>query len=317
MKDRTNGAYDRLEASLQQIPRDLGRTPKAVLVISGHWEEPEFTVMTTARPPMIYDYYGFPEHTYKIQYPAPGAPETAERVRQLIAAAGIPVGVDNARGFDHGTFSPLVAIYPQADVPVFQLSMKNGYDPAAHLAVGRALAPLREEGVLIVGSGLSYHNLREFGPQARQPSAAFDQWLDETLVAFDARAARCPIAGLGQSPVGARRPSARGPSAAADGGGGRGRARERDPRSITRTRSWAASPCRASGSARPELARPAPKRSDHGAEQRADAGRQRHRQRAPERDAQRARHHAGAAGAGRRSRPAARGTAARCPRPAG
>ena len=182
MKDQTNGAYDRLEASLQQIPRDFGSTPKAVLVISGHWEEPEFTVMTTARPPMIYDYSGFPEHTYKIQYPAPGSPETAERVRQLIAAAGFPFRVDSARGFDHGTFSPLAVIYPNADVPVFQLSMKHGYDPATHLAVGRALAPLREEGVLIVGSGLSYHNLRAFGPQARQPSTAFDQWLDQTLV---------------------------------------------------------------------------------------------------------------------------------------
>ena len=182
MKDRTNGAYDRLEASLQQIPRDLGRTPKAVLVISGHWEEPDFTVMTTALPPMIYDYSGFPEHTYKIQYTAPGSPQTAGRVRQLIAAAGFPVHVDDTRGFDHGTFSPLAVIYPQADVPVFQLSMKSGYDPATHLAIGRALAPLRDEGVLIVGSGLSYHNLRAFGPQARQPSAAFDQWLDETLV---------------------------------------------------------------------------------------------------------------------------------------
>ena len=185
MKDRTNGAYDRLEASLQQMPRDLGRTPKAVLVISGHWEESEFTVMTTPRPPMIYDYYGFPEHTYKIQYPAPGSPETAERVRQLLAAAGFPVRVDSARGFDHGTFSPLAVIYPKADVPVFQLSLKSGYDPATHLAVGRALAPLRDEDVLIVGSGLSYHNLRQFGPQARQPSTAFDQWLDQTLVQSD------------------------------------------------------------------------------------------------------------------------------------
>jgi aromatic ring-opening dioxygenase catalytic subunit (LigB family) len=182
MKDRTNGGYDRLEASLQQIPRDLGRTPKAVLVISGHWEESEFTVMASARPPMIYDYYGFPEHTYQIQYPAPGSPQTAQRVRQLLSDAGIPVGVDDSRGFDHGTFSPLVVIYPKADVPVLQLSMKHGYDPQAHLDVGRALAPLRQEDVLIVGSGLSYHNLRQFGPQARQPSAAFDQWLDQTLV---------------------------------------------------------------------------------------------------------------------------------------
>jgi aromatic ring-opening dioxygenase catalytic subunit (LigB family) len=192
MKDQTNGAYDRLEASLQQMPRDLGSTPKAVLVISGHWEESDFTVMATARPPMIYDYGGFPEHTYRIQYAAPGSPQTAERVRQLIAAAGLPVRVDSERGFDHGTFSPLAVIYPKADVPVLQLSLKRGYDPREHLAVGHALAPLRDEGVLIVGSGLSYHNLRQFGPQAKSASTAFDQWLEQTLIKVgpDQRSAR-------------------------------------------------------------------------------------------------------------------------------
>jgi aromatic ring-opening dioxygenase catalytic subunit (LigB family) len=131
---------------------------------------------------MIYDYSGFPEHTYRIRYPAPGSPQTAVRVRGLIAAAGFAANLDAERGFDHGTFSPLAAIYPDADVPVLQLSLKNTYDPKAHIAVGRALAPLRDEGVLIVGSGLSYHNLREFGPQAAVASTAFDQWLDETLV---------------------------------------------------------------------------------------------------------------------------------------
>lgn len=182
MQDRTNGAYARLEASLRQIPQDLGRTPAAVLVISGHWEESEFTVMTTARPAMIYDYYGFPQHTYQIQYPAPGSPPVAERARRLLSDAGIAARVDDSRGFDHGTFSPLAVIYPEAGVPVLQLSLKHGYDPRSHLDAGRALAPLRDEDVLIVGSGLSYHNLREFGPQARQPSAEFDQWLDRTLV---------------------------------------------------------------------------------------------------------------------------------------
>ncbi len=182
MKDQTNSAYDRLEAALQQMPRDLGSTPKAVLVVSGHWEESDFTVMATARPPMIYDYSGFPEHTYRIRYAAPGSPQTAERVRQLIAAAGLPVRVDSERGFDHGTFSPLAVIYPKADVPILQLSLKRGYDAKDHLAVGQALAPLRDEGVLIVGSGLSYHNLRQFGPSAKQASTAFDQWLDQTLV---------------------------------------------------------------------------------------------------------------------------------------
>jgi aromatic ring-opening dioxygenase catalytic subunit (LigB family) len=182
MKDELNGAYDELEASLQAMPSQIGVTPKAVLVISGHWEEREFTVMSSAAPPMIYDYSGFPAHTYGIRYAAPGSPQTAERVRTLIEAAGFAVGVDPLRGFDHGTFTPLAVIYPQADVPVLQLSMSQGYDPEQHIAIGRALAPLRDEGVLIIGSGLSYHNLRAFGPQAREPSAAFDAWLSRTLV---------------------------------------------------------------------------------------------------------------------------------------
>ena len=183
MKDQLNGAYDRLEASLQDMPRQLGTAPKAVLMISAHWEEPAFTVMASAHPPMIYDYSGFPEHTYHVKYPAPGSPETAERVRSLIAGAGMAVRVDSERGFDHGTFAPMAVIYPKANVPVLQLSLKAGLDPNDHLALGRALAPLRQEGVLIVGSGLSYHNLREFGPSAKLASAAFDRWLQQAVVA--------------------------------------------------------------------------------------------------------------------------------------
>ena len=183
LKAEMGNAYVRLEASLRDMPRQLGSVPpKAVLMISGHWEEREFTVMATEQPPMIYDYSGFPEHTYRIRYPAPGSPQTAERVRGLIAAAGLAVNLDAQRGFDHGTFAPLAAIFPDADVPVLQLSLKHGYDPKVHIAVGRALAPLRDEDVLIVGSGLSYHNLREFGPHASVASNAFDYWLDETLV---------------------------------------------------------------------------------------------------------------------------------------
>lgn len=172
-----------LERSLQDMPRQLGVTPKAVLVISGHWEESEFAVMSHPRPPMVYDYSGFPAHTYEVVYPAPGSPELAQQVLALIAAAGLPARLDAHRGFDHGTFAPLVVMYPQADVPVIQVSMKVGLDPAEHLALGRALAPLRDEGVLLVGSGLSYHNLRMFGPQGRAPSQAFDHWLQETLLA--------------------------------------------------------------------------------------------------------------------------------------
>lgn len=174
-----------LESSLRAMPREIGADPKAVLLVSAHWEEEAFTVMASERPGMLYDYYGFPPHTYRIVYPAPGAPALAERARGLIEAAGWPARLDAQRGFDHGAFVPLALMYPQAQVPVAQLSLQRNLDPAEHLALGRALAPLRDEGVLIVGSGLSYHNLRAFGPQGREPSRAFDKWLQDTVVGSD------------------------------------------------------------------------------------------------------------------------------------
>ena len=185
MKEQMGGMYDRLEASLAAMPADIGATPRAVLMLSAHWEAPEFTVQTSAQPGMLYDYSGFPDFTYRIRYPAPGAPDVAARVRELLAAAGIDSREDGARGFDHGMFAPMAVIYPKADVPVLQLSLKQGLAPDAHLALGRALEPLRDEGILIVGSGLSYHNLRAFGPAARAPSAAFDGWLESTLAIAD------------------------------------------------------------------------------------------------------------------------------------
>jgi aromatic ring-opening dioxygenase catalytic subunit (LigB family) len=136
-------------------------------------------VMTSAHPPMLYDYGGFPEFTYHIKYPAPGSPEVAVRVQQLLAA--FDVRADDRRGFDHGVFAPFYAMYPEANVPILQLSLADSYDPALHLAVGRALKPLRDENVLIVGSGLSYHNLRLMGPRAQEPSQRFDTWLTDAL----------------------------------------------------------------------------------------------------------------------------------------
>jgi aromatic ring-opening dioxygenase catalytic subunit (LigB family) len=181
--------YAQLEAALADMPRQIGRKPAAVLMVSAHWEESSFTVQSNPQPPMLYDYGGFPPHTYSVRYDAPGAPALAQRVHGLLQSAGLPAGIDAQRGFDHGMFSPMVAIYPQADVPTVQLSLLRGLDPAAHLALGRALAPLRDEDVLIVGSGLSYHNLRAFGPQAAAPSRAFDDWL-QTAVVGSAPAAR-------------------------------------------------------------------------------------------------------------------------------
>lgn len=174
--------YRPLEASLKDVANQLSSKPRAILVVSGHWETAEFSVMASPHPGMVYDYTGFPDHTYDVQYPAPGSPELAGRVQHLLEAASLAARRDPARGFDHGCFAPLAVMFPDADVPVVQLSLKVSYDPATHLAAGRALAPLRDEGVLILGSGLSYHNLREFGESAREASAAFDAWLQETLL---------------------------------------------------------------------------------------------------------------------------------------
>jgi len=193
--------FDWLEASLRALPAQLPQPPRAVLAVSGHWEEPGFAVSGAARPGMVYDYYGFPEHTYHISYPAPGSPEVALEVVDCAQAAGIAVAIDPARGFDHGTFSMLQPIYPAADVPVVSLSLRHDLDPAAHLALGRALAPLRDRGVVIIGSGLSWHNLRMFDPRAAVPSAAFDGWLRQTLDIPEAGARAAALCAWEQAPA--------------------------------------------------------------------------------------------------------------------
>lgn len=184
MDEETRRPYAMLEQSLRELPRQLPRKPEAILVVSGHWEEPDFAVMAGAAPPMVYDYGGFPQEMYRIRYPAAGSPQLALRARSLIQQANLPVRLDAERGFDHGTYSLLAVTHPQADIPVFQVSLRADYDPQTHLRLGRALAPLRDEGVLIIGSGSSYHNLRRFfGPRVRRADAVqFDGWLRETLV---------------------------------------------------------------------------------------------------------------------------------------
>lgn len=175
--------YAKLEASLQEIPKQIGVTPKAILMVSAHWEERDFALQANPMPGMIYDYGGFPEHTYHVQYPSPGSPQLAAQVSELIARAGFETHLDPVRGYDHGTYAPLVPMYPDANVPVVQLSIREDYEPAAHIEVGRALKPLRDEGILIIGSGLSYHNLRMFGKTAAAQNASkdFDAWLRTTL----------------------------------------------------------------------------------------------------------------------------------------
>lgn len=165
--------------SLKSLPKS---PPKALLVVSAHWEEQVPTVMTSEAPPMLYDYYGFPPESYTITWPAPGSPTLASRVRELLKHAGFETGTDAQRGFDHGTFVPLKLTYPDADVPVVQLSLKRGLDPAEHIAMGKALAPLRDEGVFIIGSGMTFHNLRTFSKAASPIAATFDDWLRMTTV---------------------------------------------------------------------------------------------------------------------------------------
>jgi aromatic ring-opening dioxygenase catalytic subunit (LigB family) len=167
---------------LRSIPASLQQKPQALLVISAHWERPLATLLMAERPGLLFDYYGFPPETYRLTYPAPGAPALGHRVKALLTEAGIDCDTDEARDYDHGIFVPLKVAFPEADIPILQLSLVAGLDPARHIAIGKALAPLRDENVAIIGSGLSFHNLSALGdPAASAPSEAFDDWLTEIL----------------------------------------------------------------------------------------------------------------------------------------
>lgn len=159
-------------------------TPSAILMVSAHWEEPRPALTAGTDPGLIYDYYGFPPESYAIQYPAPGDPLLAAEVFELVASGGMLARLDAQRGFDHGMFVPLTLMYPEAQIPCVQLSLLGSLDPAAHIALGKSLAALRRKNVLIVGSGMSFHNLRAFFSPGLsgmvERSEAFDRWLIET-----------------------------------------------------------------------------------------------------------------------------------------
>ena len=176
-------AWDGLRDYLSGLVASLPEPPKAFLVVTAHWEAAHPTVSVNPKPGMLFDYYGFPEHTYKLDYPAPGAPELGAEVKRLIEAAGLPVATDEARGFDHGVFVPFLIVDPKAEIPVVMLSLRKDLDPAFHIRLGKALAPLRDQGVTIVGSGMSFHDLRHFHDGDGAASAAFDAWLDATAKA--------------------------------------------------------------------------------------------------------------------------------------
>jgi 4,5-DOPA dioxygenase extradiol len=168
---------------MTRLPAQLTK-PVAVLVISAHWEENAATLMGTQHPAMFYDYYGFPEKAYEISYPAPGSPELTNRIAGLLTENNIPTRIDPQRGFDHGLFIPLKLMYPKADIPCLQLSLLRGLNAAAHITLGKALRALKNENILVIGSGFSFHNMRAFsweGTDAPDPANdLFQNWLIET-----------------------------------------------------------------------------------------------------------------------------------------
>ena len=178
--------WHKLQRFLEGIAATLPEKPRALVVISGHWEEAAFTASAAASPRIIYDYSGFPAPTYKLTWPALGNPALAQRVARRLNEARLPSGLSADRGYDHGVFVPLKVAFPNADIPVVTLSLAGSpdgsFDPARHIAAGQALASLRDEGVLIVGSGMSFHNLRAyFSAETLEASRTFDGWLTEAV----------------------------------------------------------------------------------------------------------------------------------------
>ena len=172
-------AWSRTADFLKGLAATLPRRPSAILLVSAHWLEPVIGVTSGAQPALIYDYHGFPAPTYALRYEAPGSPTLAARVGALMGQA---VQAHPGRGFDHGMFIPLMLMFPDADIPVVQLSLRSDLDPQAHLQAGQALTALRDEGVLIVGSGMSFHNMRGYGdPRFGPISDEFDQWLRDAV----------------------------------------------------------------------------------------------------------------------------------------
>jgi len=178
------GTWDGMEAYLRGLHQYFPAPPRAILVVSAHWEADVATVGTAATPGIFHDWYDegtkpMPPEVTALDWPAPGAPDVAKRVVALLTGAAIAVAEDPERGFDHGVFVPLLLAYPEADIPTVTLSLQRDLDPAHHLAIGRALAPLRDEGIAIIGSGFSFHTMSAQDPTTA--SRSFDAWLAETI----------------------------------------------------------------------------------------------------------------------------------------
>jgi aromatic ring-opening dioxygenase catalytic subunit (LigB family) len=184
---KPSDTWDNMANYLRRIQSDIGQKPKAIVVISGHWEEPVITIQDNAAPSLLFDYYGFPDNTYLLEYPAAGSPQLTSRIQGLLIESGIDSDTDTERGFDHGVFVPLKVAFPDSDIPIVQMSLRADLDPGAHIATGKALEPLRDEGVLILGSGMTYHNMQvmmrnmQSGGGLEPGAQEFDHWLTEAV----------------------------------------------------------------------------------------------------------------------------------------
>lgn len=175
--------YEQMNPFLREFSSTISQ-PEAIVVVSAHWEEPVVSITAHKNPPMLYDYSGFPSESYQFKYPAPGRPRLASRIQAMLAIAGIEAAMDYERGFDHGLFIPLMLMYPAAKIPCIQISLSSSLDAAFHIALGRALAPLKKENLLILGSGFSFHNMTAM--MSKQDDAVdeknrqFEEWLEQT-----------------------------------------------------------------------------------------------------------------------------------------
>ena len=175
-------AWDKMAAFLRGLSKTLPQKPKAIVMVSAHWLESTVSVTGAQNPELIYDYYGFPAHTYELKYPAPGEPALAKEIVDVLQGSGIPAKVDSSRGFDHGMFIPMMLMFPNADIPVVQLSLNSNLDPQTQINLGKALEKRRDQGILIIGSGMSFHNMRGYSqPNFGPISDEFDQWLVKTF----------------------------------------------------------------------------------------------------------------------------------------
>jgi 4,5-DOPA dioxygenase extradiol len=162
-----------------------GAKPDAIVVFSAHWESDPIQITSSIKPTMLYDYSGFPPETYKYQYPAPGSPVLAQKIQNLLLANGLKSELNATRGYDHGVFIPLMVMYPNADIPVVAVSLHKSLSAEINIQIGKALAPLRKENILLLGSGYTFHNMQSFfSPSSATyaASSAFNTWLKETIV---------------------------------------------------------------------------------------------------------------------------------------